>query len=63
MRMTGSVKLKLMAMLSERSLSIEAFSDDPESMTNHEAHELMKFLKDNVKVSTSTESEESGDVA
>lgn len=63
MTMTGSVKMKLMAMLDERSLSIEAFVDDPEGMTNREARELMEFLKANVKPNDSATESESGDVA
>jgi hypothetical protein len=63
MTMTGSVKMKLTAMLDERGLSIEAFVDDPEVMTNREARELMEFLKTNVKPNDSATESESGDVA
>lgn len=61
--MTGSVKMKLQAMLEARGLVLEAFTDTPEDMTNREARELMAFLQDNVKPTDGSTESESGDVA
>lgn len=61
--MTGSVKMKLTAMLEARGLVLEAFTDTPEDMTNREARELMAFLQDNVKATDGSTDSESGDVA
>lgn len=61
--MTGSVKMKLQAMLEARGLALEAFTDTPEDMTNREARELMAFLQDNVKPTDGSTESESGDVA
>ena len=50
-------------MLDERHLSMDAFVEDPDEMTNREARELMEFLKTNVKPNDGATESESGDVA
>ncbi len=63
--MTPKVREKLTAMLEARGLALEAFTDDPDDMTNTEARELMKELPKmfrEIQPQKAT-SEESGDVA
>jgi hypothetical protein len=63
--MTPKVREKLTAMLEARGLALEAFTDDPDELTNEEARFLMKMLPGmfrEIQPQKAT-SEESGDVA
>ena len=61
--MTPKVREKLTAMLEARGLTLEAFTDNPDDLSNQEARFLMKMLPGMFREVKPEATSEKGDVA
>lgn len=61
--MTPKVREKLTAMLEARGLTLEAFTDNPDDLTNQEARFLMEMLPGMFREVKPEATSEKGDVA